>query len=120
MKHDKRKDSIDIDAWRCSKCTKRVALRRDTFFEASKIAITTILQLIMYWATQMRQVDQARLLGLNTKTICSLQQQFRTVINQALNKSNIRLGGPGRVVEIDESLFIKVKPHRGIYQTLNF
>jgi hypothetical protein len=49
MKPDKRKDSIDNDAWRCSTCTKRIALRRDTFFETSKIAITTILQLIMYW-----------------------------------------------------------------------
>jgi hypothetical protein len=113
MKSDKRKDSIDNDAWRCSTCTKRIALRRETFFETSKIAITTILQLIMYWATQMRQVDQERLLQLNIKTIRSLQQQFRAVINRALDKASTRLGGPGRVVEIDESLFIKVKHHRG-------
>jgi hypothetical protein len=29
------------------------------------------------------------------------------------NKNDIRIGGDGRIVEIDESIFIKVKHNRG-------
>lgn len=68
---------------------------------------------IYHWGLQTVQDDQSKTLKLTRPTIISFQQKLRLVTARAFRKSEIILGGPGKVVEIDESLFVKVNPHKG-------
>lgn len=108
-----RSDVADKFGWRCTKCCKRVTLRSGTFFEGIRISFIFMFRLISHWALQTRQVDQVDLIEIDRKTVGSFQQRLRQVANVAMARSDIKLGGPGRIVEIDESLFIKVKHNRG-------
>ena len=48
-------------------------------------------------------------------TVGSVYQRLRFICSSINKKTKITLGGPTRVVEIDESLFIRVKHHKGIF-----
>ncbi|CAF0956029.1 unnamed protein product [Brachionus calyciflorus] len=113
MKLQVRKDVIDGYGWRCTKCSTRRSIRTRTFFEPFNIPLQLILKLIFFWSIQTRQIDQADFLDLSRNTIISFQQRLRIVALKALNKSNFILGGENKIVEIDESLFIKVKHFKG-------
>ena len=115
MKLVERKDINDGWRWRCNKstCRKSVSLRKNTFFDYFTKSLEFILTAIFHWAIQSRQIDQSHFLEVSRNTIVKLQKVVRLSIASALDKSNFQLGGEGCVVEIDESLFIKVKHHRG-------
>jgi hypothetical protein len=108
MKICERNDVADGHGWRCSKCTKRISLRKDTFFENFKLSFRVLVSVIIHWAIQSRQMDTAQLTECHRTSIASFQQRLRTVASRAADQANTVIGGPGRVVEIDESLYIKV------------
>ena len=58
-------------------------------------------------------VDTLQILGISKQTITTTHQYLRYATSKALDRDNIRFGGPGSIVEIDESLFVRVKHHRG-------
>ena len=66
-----------------------------------------------YWAIETRQMDQSEFLAVCRATIISLQQTLRLIAVKAFNVNELVLGGNGKIVEVDESLFIKVKHHKG-------
>jgi hypothetical protein len=115
MKISPRTDVADGFGWRCSRCTKRIALRKDTFFESFKLSLRVIIQIIIHWAIQSRQVDAAALASCNRSSVISFEQRLRRVASTAANQSNTIIGGAGKIVEIDESLYIKVKNSEQIY-----
>ncbi len=51
--------------------------------------------------------------GIAVHTVAAYKRRLRLIILTMFNKNDIRIGGEGRIVEIDESLFIKVKHNRG-------
>ncbi|RNA02341.1 transposase [Brachionus plicatilis] len=113
LKLQPRKDVVDSYGWRCSKCSTRRSIRTGTFFEAFNICLQSILKMIFFWSIQTRQIDQVDFLGISRNTIIKFQKLLRIVALKALNKSNFRLGGENKIVEIDESLFVKVKHFKG-------
>lgn len=113
MHIEERSDVEDKYRWRCSTCSQSIALRKGTFFEGFKLPFQKMLKLFVQWGLQTRQSDQENIVGCKRQVICNFQQKVRLVTSKALNKSAIILGGPGKVVEIDESLFVKVKHHKG-------
>ncbi|CAF0978825.1 unnamed protein product [Brachionus calyciflorus] len=113
LKLQKRADTIDGYGWRCSKCSTRKSIRTNTFLSQFNMPIKVILKLIFFWSIQTRQVDQADFLGVSRQTIVTFQQKLRLAALRSLDKSNVKLGGQNKVVEIDESLFIKVKHYKG-------
>jgi hypothetical protein len=78
-----------------------------------RISLQNVLNLVIHWAIFTTQSVQAKMFGTNRNTVRHLQQKLRIVTNQALCKSDIILGGPGKIVEIDESLFVRAKHNRG-------
>jgi transposase-like protein len=113
MKIEQRKDVVDKNRWRCTKCGKSQAFRRDTFLDKVKISLQVFLTIVIHWALQTPQCDQAELVDCDRKTVGMLHQKLRKVACEALYQQHTVLGGVGKVVEIDESLFVKVKHHKG-------
>ena len=103
-----RGDTHDGGTWRCTSCGTYRSLRHNSFFQTFSISMTKIIRLIWYWCLQQVQVDTMDITGVSQPTITAFHQQMRIVTHLAYDPESIRLGGPGRKVEIDESLFIKV------------
>ena len=101
--------------WRCSPkgCQKTKSLRAGTFFFENKIQLWQVLILIFNFAFEFLNTTVAQLVGVSAHTIAAHKRRLRLIILTIFNKNGIKIGGPGKIVEIDESLFIKVKHNRG-------
>ena len=89
-------------------------MRKGSFFEGSKLDNSTILQIIWYWVHNVDQ-DLIKLeLDINSNTTLVDWFNFgRDVCVEILIKDSKKIGGPGHIVEIDESKFGKRKFNKG-------
>ena len=109
--------SLDGVTWRCPQCRKKnFNGRKGSFFEGSKLQLWQIIALTYFWS-----LDCGRDQGLSQKqilkeldiksehTVVDWKQFCRDVcVEQFLNNPQ-QIGGPGRIVKIDESLFSRRK-----------
>jgi transposase-like protein len=101
--------------WRCSTkgCQQTKSIRLGTFFNESRLAITQVLLLVLNFAFEFLNTTMYQISGIAVHTVAAYKRRLRLIILTMFNKNDIRIGGEGRIVEIDESLFIKVKHNRG-------
>ncbi|XP_074655648.1 uncharacterized protein LOC141909161 [Tubulanus polymorphus] len=125
--NDEMKLSLDIsnksasEGWRWS-CRKRVdsvlhqrfkSVRADSWFSKSNLTIAEILE-ITYWLSRgVQQTVIQTEMGLSSKTIVDWASFFREVCELVVFYNCKAIGGPGKVVVIDESKFGKRKFNRG-------
>jgi hypothetical protein len=66
-----------------------------------------------HWSvrTPIRTIEKE--LTISRATVITWFQMFRNLAVKDLDKENLVVGGNRMVVEIDESLFVKVKHHKG-------
>ena len=90
-----------------STCRKSVALREGTFFENTKISLKQWIVLLYWWAGEYAVSDAAQEAEVDEKTAIQTYQYCRDICSwRLLNRdAPLMLGGPGVVVQIDESLF---------------
>ena len=69
--------------------------------------------IIFNFAFEFLNTTINQLVGVSANTIAAYKRRLRLILLTIYNKNHIKLGGEGKVVEIDESLFIKVKHNRG-------
>lgn len=112
------KRSIDGFSWRCMKSTCKnyknyVSIRINSFFLNFNIDMKRILSVILKYS--VRQPLYSIILSVDISEFT-----IKRIINQLTNLiappdfSNSKLGGPGRRVEIDETMLnFKAKSHRG-------
>jgi hypothetical protein len=72
-----------------------------------------LIQVIIHFAIQSRQADTAALIGCRRSSVVTVQQKLRGIACQSASTNNTLLAGAGRIVEMDESQYIKVEHHRG-------
>ena len=116
-----RNAAIDKKIWRCGNngCRKLVSLRKGSFFEASKLELWKIIGLSYEWASSvgsargMSQANLMRELSVASHTVVDWRQFMRDVAVTYFMNHPEQLGGPGVVVEIDESLFCRRKNNVG-------
>ncbi|XP_068675925.1 uncharacterized protein [Montipora capricornis] len=101
--------------WRCHRCRRSSSVRVHSYFYGSKISIARQLQFLWKWAhkcsLRMMEIEGTA----SQKVLVKFARKCRQVAWEALLRHPIpQLGGPGVIVQIDESKFNhKSKFHRG-------
>lgn len=110
-----------ILSWRCSRCGTYKSVLDGSFFSLFKKPAKLVLALIKCWSAQLTISKTQSMMELNFNQklsedmIGNLFKKLRQTCTVAIDKANITLGGQGKIVEIDESLYAKVKHWKGKY-----
>ena len=111
--------SKDKMSWRCfnKQCNiycSYISVRKGSFFENFSVSIKSLLIAIFYWSNQMQNKDIIKYLDLNMTVIKKLKKHLISRIKDFYQANPILMGGPGKLVQIDETMLNhKVKAHRG-------
>ena len=101
----KKADISDGCIFRCNSCKTTKSLRVGSFFSKSKLTLQKWLVLLYWWVREYPVSDAAEEAQVGRDTAINVYQWLREVCSTKLLGMNIQLGGPGKVVQIDESLF---------------
>ncbi|EFN78681.1 hypothetical protein EAI_13454, partial [Harpegnathos saltator] len=112
QKRRKVKKGHKIQIVLCSFCT---TIRKDTWFENANISIETACAFIGYFVTisPPRQNFLENELEMSPHTIVDWSNFIREALFSWCAENSRQIGGPNRVIEIDEAKFGKIKYHRG-------
>ncbi len=120
-----RRDVSDGVSWWCRQCKTRKTIRDGSFFTKSRLELQQWAILIYWWARQYPVTDASQEAGVDKGTAVDVYRWLREVCSTILLRTPIVLGGAGRVVHIDESLFRHTPKVRnniileGVWQTLD-
>ena len=96
------------------RCTFKTNLRKDTFFFKSKLTLAQIAKFICCWVDNIPlNVIRKHTRIQGQATLVDFGNFCREVIFESFIQSKDRLGGQGKIVEIDESKFGRRKFNRG-------
>ena len=109
--------SADLFIWKCPSCKKYKTIRTDSVLAGTKLSFQQFSSVIFYFSLRsLTNVEVAALTGISDKAVgdwrCILSN---AVANWFLNNST-PLGGPGKIVEVDEAKFGKRKYNKGAYR----
>ena len=107
------------ELFRCTKsgCMTSCTSRSGTIFNKSRLDIKTLISIIFFWSIEISSLNTSMLLSVSEGIICKWRQKIRDILDFFLAyKSDFRIGGVGKIVEIDESMFSKRKYNRGRIQ----
>jgi len=113
MSFSPRKSHKDQYNWRCMTCLTYKSIRTNSFFEDFKLTIAQVLLLIYNWCKQTPHDTVAEEVVCDRAVVGTCYKRLRKKCAKINQNSKITLGGEGRQVEIDESLFVRVKHHKG-------
>uniref|UniRef100_A0A0K0FEW9 DDE_Tnp_IS1595 domain-containing protein n=1 Tax=Strongyloides venezuelensis TaxID=75913 RepID=A0A0K0FEW9_STRVS len=107
--------SLKCQSFRCGKktCRAKVTVRDGTFFSKMKASLNVALLYLYYFISGTHQNQNEVYFKISSATNAALHKYSRQLIADAVNECDVKIGGPGIIVEIDESKFGKRKHHRG-------
>ncbi|GFR85472.1 hypothetical protein ElyMa_002442000 [Elysia marginata] len=101
----------DGKRWRCrvKACGKDISIRHGSFFgESSKLQLTQMLDLLYFYAYENATFKNiSRECRMASEAIVKWRNFTRDIFAEHLTAHSVRIGGPGEVVEIDESALFK-------------
>ncbi|XP_073814310.1 uncharacterized protein [Musca autumnalis] len=115
--------NIDGWMWRCQKvyrgrqrgsCDVKRSIRTGTFFERSQLSMCKIVVFCFMWVRRgglLRDIWKET--KINKRTAVDWSNFCREVVVYSSFQRELEIGGPGTIVEIDESKIGKRKYHRG-------
>ena len=100
--------------WRCNSCGATSSVFNGTFFQLFRKPVREIMIVIKCWAVELTIAKTIHVLKLEDinitrQTVGIIFNHLRNVCTVALDKKNIKLGGKNLIIEIDESLYARVK-----------
>ena len=92
--------------WRCSKqtCRKEKSLRQGSFFEKSKISLKDLVSIIFLWGKGYSSTQIQEETKITNKSVNQWLLFAREVLDDFYFEDTTMIGGPEKVVEIDESV----------------
>ena len=99
----------DDVSWYCTSCKTTKSIRHGSFFSKSKLTLQKWMIAMLWWSREYLVIEMSREAEITEGTAYEIYQWLCEVCSTNLLGTQIVLGGPGIVVEIDESLF-KHKP----------
>jgi len=109
----KNKVSIVGYMLRCPGCHRKRQLQTGIFLEGSRLQVNKFVGLLFLWAHEAPIKMVLSMTGVSSVTAVQWYQYFRDICSWKLVNSPMTLGGPGKIVQIDESVMVKAKYHRG-------
>ena len=83
------------------------------FLSHHLVTLKNFVLLAYFWAYEMPNCTAAEMLGLHPNTVAQWFSYLQDAASNHLLRNPMQIGGPGRVVEIDESVIARRKYHRG-------
>ena len=106
MRERNRHDISDGVCWYCSGCKTTKSIRESSFFSMSRIPLKKWMVVMYWWAREYPVTASMEEAEVNNHTAIDIYQWLREVCStRLLQDPLITLGGPGKIVQIDESLF---------------
>ena len=105
----KRKEADEFN-WRYKICKKKKSIRDGSFFSKSMLPISKILPLIYMWVEDFRNKNAVKELKLDKNTVTNWFNFCRLECIGIKEK----LGGSKKIIEIDETCWVKQKHNRGL------
>ena len=106
----------DSDCWmlRCTSCRRTRSLFSGTFFSGTHLSINQVLTLLYSFARSESVTLASELAGCSRQSATQWYVTTRKLLQEhILCSKNSVIGGPGRIVQIDEAKFGKRKYNRG-------
>jgi len=100
---------------RCTRLSCRVSrsCMHGTFFSRHKAPPNRILEAAYHWLGKASNKQIETYTTLSNVTVSGLVSYFRDLVADSLNDVDMQIGGPGVVVEVDETKMGKRKYHKG-------
>ena len=106
MNERNRKDVNDGVSWHCPLCKGRKTIREGSFFSKSHLTLRQWFLLLFFWMDEEGVTKAAKHSDVSLVTAINVYQWLREVCSSRLIRDGPAcLGGPGRIVQIDESCF---------------
>ena len=109
----RKKGSTTGFVFRCPGCRRKEALTTGSFFAGSHLAMKKHLALLYFWSCETSVAEATGHVGVSSATVVQWYLYFRDICSWKLLQAPIVLGGVGTVVQIDESVMVRSKYHRG-------
>ena len=111
----KQRDKGVLGVYRCTNLQRKhnFNIFERTMFKNTKIGLANLLKILDCWVNGLRTKDIAWITKINKKSIYKILKRLSEYLIPKFYNRNEQIGGPGVIVEIDESKFGKVKYHRG-------
>jgi len=100
--------------FRCPKCRMTQSIRKGSFFEEARLSVKDVLHVTFCWAAKVPVRSASAITGVHEKSVSQWYIFLKELCSKdLLNNPNYVFGGPGVVVQIDESLVAKRKYNVG-------
>ena len=115
LKTCSRRKFSDGYCWTCPEAEHYRSVRTGSILENRKISFSCFLHLLWLFCNRASACDAARILSMHAKRVRSLFRSLRQCMAEDLMQNGVstKIGGPGHILEIDESKFGKRKFNSG-------
>ncbi|XP_043924634.1 uncharacterized protein LOC122799563 [Protopterus annectens] len=100
--------------WKCKKgiCRRSSGLLAGTYFYKCRLPLRTLILLIHTWAMKFPAKDAFMFVGIPRNTAVNWYRLLQDVCSWKMLQAPIKLGGPGKVVQVDVNAIVKTKSGR--------
>jgi hypothetical protein len=102
--------------WKCSNrnCNSRISIRTSTWLEGSRLPLVIVIRFIYMWSKSQTSITNCKEeLNIGKNAVIDYNNYLREVCVHVLEKHECKIGGPGKCVEIDESMYTRRKNNCG-------